>query len=202
MAIERKSKRARRRRKRCEFCEELFEVDPRLGSRHRACSAACCQQARRAANQADWLQRHPEYFKQRYANTKRWLQEHPDYLAQYRRGHPERVAEDNQQRRRRRQNAAERGAQPLADIQDSILPQASIREEVTSYSATQPGADIQDSILPQVILAAEFAADYVMRRYTRLDRPDELPGVLSAAVGTPSPCGAPSSPTTSRGGES
>ena len=52
----------RRRRRRCTVCGELFEADPRVGRRQRACSRLECQQERRKQTQSKWRKRNPEYF--------------------------------------------------------------------------------------------------------------------------------------------
>jgi hypothetical protein len=44
----------RRRRKRCPFCQTLFQLHPRLGARQWACAAPACQRARHAQNCRTW----------------------------------------------------------------------------------------------------------------------------------------------------
>ena len=52
----------RRRRRRCTVCGELFQSDPRVGPRQRACSRPECQQKRRKETQDNWRERNPDYF--------------------------------------------------------------------------------------------------------------------------------------------
>ena len=46
----------------CRICRRWFVPDRRVGRRQRACSAPTCQIARRAATQASWRRRNPDYF--------------------------------------------------------------------------------------------------------------------------------------------
>ena len=46
----------------CCVCRHWFVPDRRVGRRQRACSAPACQIARRAATQASWRRRNPDYF--------------------------------------------------------------------------------------------------------------------------------------------
>lgn len=52
----------RRRRRRCEVCQELFSADRRVGNRQRVCGRESCQRERRRRTQAAWRQRNPDYF--------------------------------------------------------------------------------------------------------------------------------------------
>jgi hypothetical protein len=45
----------------CRHCRRWFAPDARVGDRQRTCSREECQKARRAATQASWRARHPEY---------------------------------------------------------------------------------------------------------------------------------------------
>lgn len=63
------------RRRRCEFCRELFRPDPRVGARQRACSTAGCQRDRRRASQEAWLATDPEYFRRRATEHVRYRRE-------------------------------------------------------------------------------------------------------------------------------
>ena len=101
--------RKRPRKKPCRFCGELFNPDPRVGSRQVSCSRPECQKARKKGNQDRWVAQHPGYFKGLYRDTKRWLEEHPGYLAEYRRQNPQKVALENERRQIRRQSAQETG---------------------------------------------------------------------------------------------
>jgi hypothetical protein len=179
MAVRRGEK--KRRKRRCRFCRQLFDPSPRLGDRQVACSSRECQKARKKANQENWVRRQPEYFKGRYANTKIWLEQHSSYLAEYRRQHPEGVGRDNERRKIRRERAAE----TRADIQDSISLQPAVRKALTPYFIEPPSADIQDSIWPQIIMVSVFSANYLQRRYTRLDSPSVDTPLPLATIRTP-----------------
>lgn len=161
-----------RRRNRCRFCEALFSPDPRLKSRQFACSKPQCQKARKRANDKQWLEKHPGYFRGRYYNTKAWLKAHPGYLKGYRRDHPEAVERDNDARKKRRSLAKEL----RADIQDSRLLEVPILKALKPHLQSPPGADIQDSSLSQAVFISVVSpplARRLRRRYTRLDRPAE-----------------------------
>lgn len=159
-------RRGRQRRKRCRFCRELFDLNPRVGSRQIACARVNCQKLRKQANQKRWLGEGSGYFARRYGKTKRWLQEHPGYFAEYRRRNPEKVGLDNEQRRIRRQRAQ----QTRADMQDSMALEPSVTKALGTHLPVLPNADIQDSIQPQVVISSLFSAHYLWRRYARLDR--------------------------------
>jgi hypothetical protein len=45
----------------CSYCRRWFVPDRRVGARQRACTSPGCQQKRRAATQASWRKRHPDY---------------------------------------------------------------------------------------------------------------------------------------------
>lgn len=47
----------------CAICRRWFEVDPRVGKRHRVCDAASCQASRNKRSCADWRERHPDEVK-------------------------------------------------------------------------------------------------------------------------------------------
>lgn len=49
----------------CRFCRRWFRPDSRVGKRQVACVEATCQAKRRAAAQAQWVARNPDYFRAR-----------------------------------------------------------------------------------------------------------------------------------------
>ena len=157
------------RQKRCRFCKDLFFPSPRLKARQVACSKPECQKARRAANQAAWLKRHPGYFSGSTVKTKEWLKRHAGYRSEYRKQHPEYTVADNARRKERHRLARD----ACADIQDSIRLQAPVLKRFRSYLKSPPPAGIQDSIWPEVVRLSVFSARFggrLRRRYTRLDR--------------------------------
>ena len=165
-------------KKLCRFCRELFNPDPRVGSRQVSCSRSECQKARKKASQDHWVVQNPGYFKGLYRNTKRWLGEHPGYLAEYRRRNPEKVAIDNQRRKIRRQAAQE----AAADIQDSISLEPVVTKALSPFLPGSSRADIQDSILPRIVTASLFSSHCLRRRYARLDRLAEASGISSSTL--------------------
>ncbi len=149
----------RRRRRRCRFCGQLFNVDPRLKERHYACSERKCQRERKKANQQRWLLRNPDYFKGRYPTTKTWLDFHPSYQAHYRRAHPEKVHRDNAQRKRRHLIVKT----THADIQLAKSLQKPVTKILTPTLNASHNADIQAPILSQIIMISAFSATYLKR---------------------------------------
>jgi|SRR3990170_6000920 len=47
----------------CAVCRRRFEVDPRVGKRHRVCDSEACRAARNKRACADWRRRHPDEVK-------------------------------------------------------------------------------------------------------------------------------------------
>ncbi len=50
------------RKRPCRFCRRWFASNRRVGERQRACSSIECQKKRRAATQALWRRKNPDYF--------------------------------------------------------------------------------------------------------------------------------------------
>ena len=65
------------RRRPCRFCRRWFCSDARVGKRQRACSEPECQKHRRAATQASWRKRNPDYAVA-YRIERRRQQERPE----------------------------------------------------------------------------------------------------------------------------
>jgi hypothetical protein len=130
-----------KRRRRCEYCQEIFRVDPRVGERHRACSREECQRARRRAGVRHWLAARPGYEGERVA---RWRRDHPKYLTGYRDRTPglrERLREEE---RVRRADAAR-----AVDIRNVISPQR------TPEKGDEPdlaGVDIRNQISTEMLM--------------------------------------------------
>ena len=55
------------RRRRCEFCEDIFRPDPRLGANQRACGKPGCKEQRKVAARAAWRAAHPDCYRGRAA---------------------------------------------------------------------------------------------------------------------------------------
>lgn len=156
-----------KRRRRCQFCSQLFLPDPRLKGRQSACSARECQRRRQECGQERWLARNPGYFKGRYPKVKAWLSSQPGYLARYRREHPEKVESDNQARKRRHLRA--RAAR--ADIQVARSLQVPVQKALAPVLAGPRNADIQVPLLSQVIVVSLFSAAYLIRARADIQDP-------------------------------
>jgi hypothetical protein len=69
----------RHRRKRCLFCRELFDPDPRTKGKQRHCSAAVCQEHRQRVNEKDWRKNNPDCLAEQYKQSREWHQARPEY---------------------------------------------------------------------------------------------------------------------------
>jgi hypothetical protein len=82
----------------CRFCGEEFQPYYRLIQRQYACSKPDCQRIRQKVNQIDWLERHPNYYKNWYQDYgKAWYHNHPAYQPKYR--HRRNAMQQNHQQR-------------------------------------------------------------------------------------------------------
>ena len=108
----------RTRRRRCEFCVELYRPDPRVGARQRACGREQCQQQRKRAAQAAWLADHADYFAGREAAHRRYRREVKTGL------------------RAPRQRASRRAAASAPDLVPNFADQ--IEKDVISAQGTLP----------------------------------------------------------------
>ena len=157
----------RHRRRRCSACQRLFTPDPRVAKCQRACSREECQKRRHAAARADWVLRHPGYFRDRGAK-------HRAYREAVKAG--TRVPEQ-------RANPVRGGDQ---GEQDATLTQDKQREDL---EPTLPGPREQDAILAQVLLLLAFGARLLWgggpASKTSLERPG-TPGLLPSVERTPS----------------
>ena len=68
-------------------CKRLFEPDPRVKNQ-RYCAEKDCQRARKHKWQKDKLAADPDYKANQRDCQKDWLQRHPNYYKQYRQHHP------------------------------------------------------------------------------------------------------------------
>lgn len=81
----------RRRRKRCEFCGDLYLPDPRVGDRQRACHKADCRRARALDSKRRWREQNPEKRSEYYRlYVKPARQRDPEMQRRYRRRKKER----------------------------------------------------------------------------------------------------------------
>ena len=81
------------RRKHCQYCNELFDSDPRAKGRQRCCSKAACQTMRQRQNEKDWCRDNPDSV----ADQKRkWHKKNPGYSRQRRVADPA-MADKNRQ---------------------------------------------------------------------------------------------------------
>ena len=74
-----KSLRKKRRQRRCQWCEELFEPDPRTKGRQRYCSKPACQTKRQRLNESDWRIKNPDCLDYQRGQSRLWNKSHPEY---------------------------------------------------------------------------------------------------------------------------
>jgi len=130
--------------RKCPHCEEYYIPDPRNAWHQVYCSKPDCQQARRAANQADWRDRNPTYFEgePHLTRVQDWRARHPGYW-------------------RRVRPVCPSTAEIAAGIKDVILPDLSTYQAVggvrTSLDMVGDAA-LQNYLLSQHYLLVGVAA--------------------------------------------
>ena len=108
------------RRRRCQFCGELFEPDPRTKGNQRYCSKNECQTIRQRLNERAWRLKNPECLQEQYERSRIWHKAHPDYNRQRRKKNPRFLQENRDQTKTRMQKI--RGKE-VFDKSKSILTQ-------------------------------------------------------------------------------
>lgn len=126
--------------KRCPYCGGQYIPYIRAAETQKSCRKAACINKRKREVQAEWLERHPGYFRGRYTKIKLWRAAHPDYQRSYRAANPEQVARDNCARRKRRQKRK----RFRAEIQDGLF-----RRRIMRIRGLK-GAEIQETLSMKV----------------------------------------------------
>ena len=67
------------RQKRCRWCGELFEPDPRTKGRQRYCSKPACQTKRQRTNESTWRIKNPDCLDYQREQSRIWYKAHPNY---------------------------------------------------------------------------------------------------------------------------
>jgi hypothetical protein len=70
---------SRMRRKRCRWCGELFDPDPRTMGRQRYCSTPACQTKRQRLNENAWRIRNPDCLERQREQSRQWHKARPQY---------------------------------------------------------------------------------------------------------------------------
>ena len=121
------------RRRRCQFCKELFEPDPRTKGKQRYCSKEACQSKRQRQNEKAWRLNNPDCLQEQYERSRIWYKGHSDYSRQRRIANPQVEQENRVQTRTRMRKIRAKG---LFDKSKSILTQlAGVKED--KYYLTQ-----------------------------------------------------------------
>jgi len=81
-------KRSRIRQRRCQWCGELFNPDPRTKGRQRYCSKPICQTKRQRINEASWRINNPDCLDYQCEKSRLWHTSHPDYSRKRRLKYP------------------------------------------------------------------------------------------------------------------
>ena len=123
------------KKKRCRYCKRLFIPDSRVCDRQVTCADPRCKKAHKATNNALFMRRNPEYFRNDYPRVKQWLDQHPRYLKEYRQTHPEYVKKN-----REAQRVRDRRKKLCLDIQAEMPIQPL---EMTFLFSNLPCLDIQ-----------------------------------------------------------
>ena len=76
------------RRKRCQWCGELFNSDPRTKGRQRYCSKPACQTKRQRLNESSWRIKNPDCLDYQRQQSRLWYKAHPDYSRKRRTENP------------------------------------------------------------------------------------------------------------------
>ena len=93
----------RHRQKRCKYCRELFQPDPRTKGKQRYCSKPKCQIVRQRQNEKDWRRQNPDCVEYQYQQTRQWNKAHPDYSRRRRSGDHQLLTKNCDQTRQRMQ---------------------------------------------------------------------------------------------------
>ena len=67
------------RRKRCQWCGELFNPDPRTKGRQRYCSKPVCQTKRQRQNESVWRIKNPDCLDYQRKQSHSWHKNRPEY---------------------------------------------------------------------------------------------------------------------------
>jgi hypothetical protein len=132
------------RSRRCLHCGQPFQVNPRLGRRHRFCAQPACSKASRRASRKKWLKKNGgrRYFsgKENGDRVRSWRQRHPRY---WQRGSARKPAKGLKSRLTKKLASVMR----CVALQDSI--DARLALEIGLISAIS-GAALQDTIATEM----------------------------------------------------
>lgn len=78
-----------KKKKRCLYCGEWFQPDPKTAKHQKACGKESCKVKRKRQAQEHWLKANPGYYKNRGIKVRKWAKEYPNYWKHYRAVHPE-----------------------------------------------------------------------------------------------------------------
>jgi len=106
------------RRRRCQWCRELFNPDPRTKGRQRYCSRPACQTKRQRLNESAWRIKNPDCLDYQRQQSRDWYKAHPDYSHKRRTENPHLLKVNREDTRLRMRNIR---SQKLFDKSKVIL---------------------------------------------------------------------------------
>lgn len=134
-----------RNKRKCLYCKEEFQVDVRNAKKQKCCRRTACRKAQKAARDARWRAKNPDYFKGplHVRRVQTWRAENPGYWRRQRSGRGE----------ARRQRTAE----PVGDaLQDALALEAiDTAGESATLASTKASKALQDAL--SVSLAGQSA---------------------------------------------
>jgi len=114
----------------CKYCDEPFDLNPKVGDRQYACSKGSCQKARQNDNQQKYLKDNPVDYKQWYQDYgKSWNKNNPDY-------HKKRRIKKNRSKIKRKSHAPQLSTSALTNNK---------KEELTSIKLINSNSSILTS---------------------------------------------------------
>lgn len=102
-------------RRRCAACGRLFELRPQHPDQS-YCSAPACQRERRKLWQRERLATDPDYQANQARAQAEWIKRHPDYWREYRELHPEYTERNRDRQRRHARDEVGKGPADLAAV--------------------------------------------------------------------------------------
>lgn len=129
------------RRRRCEYCQELFRADPRVGAGQRACGKGECQQARQRDSERRWREERPGYERERVA---RWRADNLEYQNEYRDRTP-----GLREKLRVAERARRAGAARPVDVRKVISPEGTSSKGLEAVLAS---VDVRQAISTELLV--------------------------------------------------
>jgi hypothetical protein len=121
---------SRTRQKRCQWCGELFNPDPRTKGRQRYCSKPACQTKRQRLNESAWRINNPDCLEYQSGQSRAWHKAHPEYSRNRRLKYPRLLVKNRDDTRIRMRKIR---SQKLFDKSKVMLTQLTDRQADKCY---------------------------------------------------------------------